>query len=177
MSTTPESQEEVRLLFRRHVPEVADGSVEIVSVARAVARRSWVAVRSQSKSVDPVGACTGQRGAHLKAMVGELKGEHLTVIRWDKSAARFIQNAFGGHPSPEVVLDESARTASVTIAQPAPHAPDAGLLGELTGWKIRLQVRGGEGEMGLCDLSARRSSQRMDCQLGTHGGARDCGCH
>ena len=137
-------QEEIRQLFRRHVAEVADGSVEIVSVARAVGRRSCVAVRSQAKQVDPVGACTGVRGIRLKAMVGELNGEHLTVVRWDESPRRFIQNAFGGHPPPEVVLDEVTRTAWVSMVQPAPHAPDAELVGELTGWKVR--VRGGGGE-------------------------------
>lgn len=144
MSTTPESKEEIRRLFRRHVPEVADGSVEILSVARAIGRRSCVAVRSQAEHADPVGACTGLRGIRLKAMAGELNGEHVTVIRWDESPQRFIQNAFGGHPPPEVALDESTRTAFVAVVEPTPHAPDPGLLGELVGWNVRLRGGGGK---------------------------------
>jgi transcription termination/antitermination protein NusA len=141
MSTTPEAKKEICQLFRRHVTEVADGSVEVVSVARAIGRRSYVAVRSQAKPVDPVGACTGLRGVRMKAMVGELNGEYLTVVRWDESPQRFIQNAFGGHPPAEVALDEATHTAFVTVATPTLHPPDTDLLGELVGWTIRL--RGG----------------------------------
>lgn len=143
MSATPEPNEEIRRLFRKHVPEIADGSVEIVCVARAPGRRSCVAVRSRSGQPDPVGACAGLRGARMTAMVAELNREQLTVVRWDESVSRFIQNAFGGHPPPEVVLDESTHTAEVTLVQPAPHAPDIDLLGELTGWKVRVRSGGG----------------------------------
>lgn len=144
MSTTPESKEEIRRLFRKHVPEVADGSVQIESVARAIGRRSCVAVRSQAKHVDPVGACTGLRGVRLEAMAGELHGEHLTVVRWDESPQRFIQNAFGGHPPPEVALDEATHTAVVTVGEPHPHAPAPDLLGELVGWNVRILSGGGK---------------------------------
>jgi transcription antitermination factor NusA-like protein len=74
-------------------------------------------------------------------MADELSGEHLTVVRWDDSPERFIQNAFGGHPAPEVALDEATHTAFVTAVEPNPHAPDRDLLGELAGWNVRL--RGG----------------------------------
>lgn len=144
MSTAPESQEEIRRLFQRHVPEVAEGTVEILKVARVIGLRSCVAVRSHAQHLDPVGACSGVRGVRLKAIAGELKGEHLTVIRWDESPQRFIQNAFGGHPPPEVALDESTHTAFVTVVDPTPHGPEPDLLGELVGWSIKL--RGGKGQ-------------------------------
>ncbi len=144
MSATPESKEEIRRLFRKHVPEVADGSAEIVGVARAIGRRSCVGVCSHAQQVDPVGACTGLRGIRLRALVGELGGEHLTVIRWDESPQRFIQNALGGHPTPEVILDEPTRTAFVTVVDPNPHAPDPELVAELVGWNIRFRSGGGK---------------------------------
>lgn len=90
-----------------------------------------------------MGACTGPRGVRLKVMVAELGGEHLTAVRWDASPERFIQNAFGGHPPPEVTLDESTHTASVTVVEPNLHAPDLDLLGELAGWNIGLRGGGG----------------------------------
>ena len=141
MSATPEAEEEVRQLFRRHVPEVNAGAVEIVCVARNVGRRSYVAVQSRAAAVDPVGACTGVRGVHAKAMVADFKGEYLTIVRWDESPERFIRNAFGGRAPTEVVLDQAARTAVVTIHQSLPRPSDIQLISELTGWAISLRSR------------------------------------
>jgi N utilization substance protein A len=135
MSATPESKEEIRQLFRKHVPEVNAGVVEIVSVARDVGRRCYVAVRSQPPLVEPVGACSGVRGAHQKAMVADLKGEYLTIVRWEASPERFIRNAFANRAA-EVVLDQAAGTAAVTTEQPPPFPGDVELVMELTGWKI-----------------------------------------
>ncbi len=139
MSTTPESGEEVRQLFRRHVPAVNAGAVELVCVARDVGRRCYVAVRSHDAGSDPVGACTGVRGARAKAMVDDFEGEHLTIVRWDDSAERFICNAIG-RPS-AVVLDRAAGTALVTVDQPASNPSDVRLITELTGWRISLRTR------------------------------------
>lgn len=125
-------------MFRTHVPEVAEGSVEILRVARAVGRRSCIAVRARATHVDPVEACAGSRGSRLKAMAGELNGEHLTVVRWDESPSSLIQNAFGCYPPVEVVLDEPTRTAFVTVVNPNPHAPDLELIGELANWTVRI---------------------------------------
>ena len=139
MSATPESKEEIRQLFRRHVPEIETGAVEVVYVARDVGRRSYIAVHAHEAQVDSVGACTGVRGVRAKAMVAELNGEHLTIVRWDQSPERFIRNAFGGLHPPEVVLDQPARRALVTIDQPSPQPSDVRLIAELTGWQISLR--------------------------------------
>jgi transcription termination/antitermination protein NusA len=141
MSTTPESKEEVRQLFCRNVPEANTGAVEIVCVARDVGRKSYVAVRSHGTVLDPIGACTGVRGARAKAMVGEFKGEHLTIVRWDESPENFIRNAFGGQTPAEVVLDRGAGTAMVTVEQPGASTADIQLISELTRWRISLHIR------------------------------------
>jgi len=122
------------------VPAVNADTVELVCVARDVGRRCYVAVRSHEAGLDPVEACTGVRGARAKSMVDDLKGEHLTIVRWDDSPERFISNAIGGHPS-AVVLDRAAGTALVTIDQPAPSPSNVRLITELTGWRISLRAR------------------------------------
>ena len=81
MSTTSEPEAEICELFRRYVPEIAAGTVEIVSVSRDVGRRCYVTVRSHDPKADPVGACTGERGARIKAIIRELGGELFTIVR------------------------------------------------------------------------------------------------
>ena len=144
MSVTPDPKEEIRQLFRRHVPEISAGTVEIVSVARDVGRRSFIAVRSHLAEVDPVGACTGIRGARIKPMVDELNREYLTVVRWEESAERFIRNALCPLPISKVALDPQTREASVTIdgsratESTKVEQSNVRLASELTGWNIIL---------------------------------------
>jgi N utilization substance protein A len=140
MSATPESKEEIRRLFLRHIPEVGSGVVEIVYVARDVGHRTYVAVHSHEAKVDPVGACAEAHGARLKAIAGELKGEPLTVVRWDEAPERFLDNVFGGY-HPEIAIDQCARMATVTVDQPIHKAHDIRLITELTGWRIKLLLR------------------------------------
>jgi len=118
--------------------------VEIVSVARDVGRRAYVAVRSCIAEVDPVGTCTGLRGARTNAIFAELNREYLTVVRWDESPERFIRNALAPLPISRVVLDPQTRAALVTI-DPASATEstkeedsDLRLVSELTGWKVAL---------------------------------------
>src|SRR6185312_3199319 len=94
MSTTKQEKEEIRQLFRKHVPEVAEGTVEIVDVSRHVKRRSCVVVCSSAPTISPVAACAGERGARLKAMCSELGGEHITVVLQSRSAIDLIATAF-----------------------------------------------------------------------------------
>ena len=153
MSETNSATAEIRQVFHRHIPEIAAGAVEIVSVARDVGRRSYVAVRAHVPGVDPVGACTGERGARLKAMVADLGLEHLTLVRWENSTERFIRNALAGLNLSTVALNSTTREASVTVesAKMVPeqiepgHPEDSDLLlaSELTGWKISLHGQQG----------------------------------
>jgi N utilization substance protein A len=144
MSVTPDPKEEILQLFRRHVPEVSAGTVEIVSVARDVGRRSYIAFRSHVAEVDPVGACTGIRGARTKAIFDELNREYLTVVRWEESAERFIRNALSPLPISNVALDLQSREALVTIDRAGAtdgtkiEQSNLPLVSELTGWSIIL---------------------------------------
>jgi N utilization substance protein A len=144
MSVTPDPKEEIRKLFCRHIPEISAGTVEMVSVARDVGRRTYIAVRSHDAIVDPVGACTGVRGARMKPMVDELNREYLTVVRWEESAERFIRNALAPLPISNVALDPQTRKALVTIDSPPAtestkiEQSNVRLASELTGWNITL---------------------------------------
>jgi N utilization substance protein A len=150
MSATPEQKDQIQQLFRKHVPEVADGHVEILSIAREVGRKCYVAVRSHRTDVDPVGACTGPRGNRLKAMTTELNREYFTVVRWDESPERFITNCFGEVPVSNLALNPVTREAVVSgdSAGMAAHLAaswkaredlELRLISELTGWRVSLR--------------------------------------
>ncbi len=128
MKANMDPKDEIRGLFAKHVPEIASGTVEIVALVRHVGRRSCLAVRSHDPKISAVDACTGERGARLKAMHPELKGEHLTVIQWDLSPERFIRNAF---PSTTLLgIDVQTRTALVTVDRTAVECQMRGIIGE-----------------------------------------------
>jgi N utilization substance protein A len=150
MSATPEQEDEIRQLFRKHVPEVAEGLVDIVSIAREVGRKCYLAVRSHRADVDPVGACIGPRGIRIKAMTSELNREYLTVVRWDESPERFITNSFGELPVSDLALNPATHEALVsgdTTGMDAHLAAnwkrredlELRLISELTGWRVSLR--------------------------------------
>ncbi len=148
------TNEEIREVFRRYVPEFAAGTVEIVSIARNVGRRCLLVVRSHDPQVSGVEAFSFKRGERLSALVAELGGEHPSVIEWRASAEELIRAAFGGLET--VALDSGTRQATVTIHplsrnQVVVAKEDqivrmlselAGLVSEVTGWKIRLVGEG-----------------------------------
>ena len=105
----------VRKLFALEVPELVDGSVEIVAVARESGHRSKIAVRSTVPGVNPKGACIGPMGARVRGVMSELNGEKIDIIDWSEDPATFVGNALS--PSKVVsvtVLDAKSRTARVS---------------------------------------------------------------
>jgi len=144
------TNEEIRQVFRRYVPEIAAGTVEIVSLARDVGRRCLLVVRSHDPKVSAVQACSFQRGERLNAIVADLGGEFPSVMPWHSSPEEFIRAAFGWPEN--VVLDSGSRRAVVTIhrlsrKQVMVGKEDqivrmlselTGLVSEITGWKISL---------------------------------------
>ncbi|MGH6830297.1 MAG: transcription termination factor NusA, partial [Methylocella sp.] len=91
-------------LFGQEVPEIYDGVVEVVSVARDPGSRAKIAVRSKDGSIDPVGACVGMRGSRVQAVVGELQGEKIDIIQWTPDVASFVVNALAPAEVTKVVL-------------------------------------------------------------------------
>src|SRR5437764_357426 len=103
-------------LFGQEVPEIYDGVVEVVSVARDPGSRAKIAVRSKDGSIDPVGACVGMRGSRVQAVVNELQGEKIDIIPWSPDVANFVVNALAPAEVAKVVLDEDAERGGITPA-------------------------------------------------------------
>lgn len=136
----------VRGLFALEVPEVADGSVEIVGIAREAGHRSKVAVRATVKGVNAKGACIGPRGARVTNIMQELGREKIDIIDWDEDPAKYVGNSLA--PSKVVsveVLDREAQAARVTVPDYqlslaiGKEGQNARLAARLTGWKIDIR--------------------------------------
>ncbi|TXR55815.1 transcription termination factor NusA [Quadrisphaera setariae] len=136
----------VRALFALEVPEVADGTVEIMALAREAGHRTKVAVRATRAGVNPKGACIGPMGARVRAVMTELHGEKIDIVDWDDDPARFVGNALS--PSRVVsveVVDAAARAARVVVPDfqlslaIGKEGQNARLAARLTGWRIDIR--------------------------------------
>jgi N utilization substance protein A len=136
----------VRKLFALEVPEIVDGSVEILAVAREAGHRTKIAVRSTVAGVNPKGACIGPMGARVRGVMSELAGEKIDIIDWSDDPATFVGNALS--PSKVVsvtVLDARTRTARVVVPDfqlslaIGKEGQNARLAARLTGWRIDIR--------------------------------------
>ncbi|MFB5364889.1 transcription termination factor NusA [Enterococcus faecium] len=105
----------LRRLFEQEVPEVYDGIVEIVSIAREAGDRSKVAVRSNDQNIDAVGTCVGPKGQRVQAIVNELKGENMDIVEWNEDPAVFIANALNPAQVMDVIFDETNPKACTVV--------------------------------------------------------------
>jgi N utilization substance protein A len=133
----------VRKLFALEVPEIADGSVEILAVAREAGHRSKIAVRSTVSGVNAKGSCIGPMGQRVRNVVAELHGEKIDIIDWHDDPARFVGNALSpAHAISVTVVDEAARSARVVVPDfqlslaIGREGQNARLAARLTGWRI-----------------------------------------
>jgi N utilization substance protein A len=102
-------------LFENEVPEIAEGIVNIIQVAREPGSRAKIAVSSKDSDVDPVGACVGMKGSRVQAVVQELRGEKIDIVTWDHDPAKFICNALAPAEITRVVVDEANRSMTVVV--------------------------------------------------------------
>ncbi len=114
---TRKSPQLVVELFKQEVPEIADGTVQIVGVAREAGVRTKIAVRSVNSDVDPVGACVGMKGSRVQMVVRELENEKIDIVPWSNDPTTFIRNALNPAKIVDIQLDEAHRRAEVTVAQ------------------------------------------------------------
>jgi len=136
-------------LFKREVPEVAQGSVELRVVAREAGGRTKVAVYSTQAGVDPVGSCVGQKGVRVQGVIGELGGnEKVDIIQWSDDAKQFITAALAPAKDIEVILNEKTKSAEVLIPDDqlslaiGRDGQNVRLAAKLTGWKIDIRGKG-----------------------------------
>ena len=102
-------------LFEAEVPEIAEGIVEINAIVRDPGSRSKIAVSSNDRDVDPVGACVGMRGARVQNVVSELRGEKIDIIPWSEDIARFACNALSPAQVSKVFVDEEKRVLEIIV--------------------------------------------------------------
>ncbi|HEY3284569.1 MAG TPA: transcription termination factor NusA [Armatimonadota bacterium] len=156
----------IRRLFELEVPEIADGTVVIKSVAREPGARTKIAVASRDESVDPVGSCVGHRGSRVQAVVNELGGEKIDIIRWRDDMATFVGEALkpAKIASLRVNEDEKSVLAIVPDGQLSlaigKEGQNVRLAARLTG--LRIDIRG---ESQLQEQADREAEALVDAAL------------
>ena len=103
------------VLFENEVPEINEGIVSIVQVAREPGSRAKIAVSSRDSDVDPVGACVGMKGSRVQSVVQELRGEKIDIVTWDPDPAKFICNALAPAEITRVIVDEADQSMDVVV--------------------------------------------------------------
>ncbi|NLL69609.1 MAG: transcription termination/antitermination protein NusA [Epulopiscium sp.] len=135
----------VKRLFEQEVPEIQNGIVEIKSIAREAGSRTKMAVYSNDKDVDPVGACVGQNGVRVNVVVNELRGEKIDIIHWDEDPKKFIAASLSPSKVVEVAINSEDKSAKVIVPDYqlslaiGKEGQNARLAAKLTGWRIDIK--------------------------------------
>ncbi len=135
----------VKRLFELEVPEIHDGTVEIKSISREPGSRTKIAVYSKDENVDPVGACVGQKGTRVQAIVDELRGEKIDIIKWSNDPKDYISSSLSPAKVVRVDVDEIEKSAKVVVPDYqlslaiGKEGQNARLAAKLTGWKIDIK--------------------------------------
>ena len=145
----------LKRLFELEVPEIFDGTVEIKSVAREAGDRSKISVHSDNPEVDPVGACVGPKGSRVQAVVDELNGEKIDIVKYSKDPVEFVANALSPSKVLEVIVNEEEKSTIVIVPDYqlslaiGKRGQNARLAAKLTGWKIDIKSESDAREAGI----------------------------
>jgi N utilization substance protein A len=135
----------VKKLFEAEVPEIANGTVEIVAIAREAGSRTKMAVTSDDDKIDPVGSCVGQKGVRVQSIITELLGEKIDIIPYATSTEKFIASALSPARVTEVVIDEAENKAVVSVPEDqlslaiGKDGQNVRLAFKLTKWKMDIK--------------------------------------
>ncbi|MFU2079707.1 transcription termination factor NusA [Avibacterium endocarditidis] len=133
-------------LFRIEVPEIGEELIEIKGAARDPGSRAKIAVKSNDKRIDQVGACVGMRGARVQAITNELGGERVDIVLWDDNPAQFVINAMAPADVTSIVVDEDNHSMDIAVeAENLPQAigrngQNVRLAKQLTGWALNVMT-------------------------------------
>lgn len=131
-------------LFRIEVPEISEEVIEIRGAARDPGSRAKIAVKTNDKRIDPVGACVGMRGARVQAVSGELGNERIDIVLWDDNPAQLVINAMAPAEVASIVIDEDTHSMDVAVAEEnlamaiGRGGQNVRLASELTGWELNV---------------------------------------
>lgn len=135
----------VSRLFEQEVPEIADGTVEIFSIAREAGSRSKVAVYTENPNIDPIGACVGYKGVRVNEIVAALSGEKMDIVIYDPNIKKFISNALSPSEAERVITNVPEKSAVVIVPDDqlslaiGKEGQNVRLAARLTGWKIDIK--------------------------------------
>jgi N utilization substance protein A len=145
----------LKRLFEIEVPEIYDGTVEIKSVAREAGDRSKISVHSDNSEVDPVGSCVGPKGQRVQAIVNELKGEKIDIVKWSNDPVEFVANALSPSKVLDVNVNEDDKATTVVVPDYqlslaiGKRGQNARLAAKLTNWKIDIKSETDALQMGI----------------------------
>ena len=129
-------------LFEAEVPEIQEGIVQIMAVAREPGSRAKIAVTSKDADVDPVGACVGMKGSRVQNIVQELRGEKIDIVPWNPDPAKFATQALAPAEVSRIVIDDENRSMEIIVPDDqlslaiGKRGQNVRLAAKLTGWKI-----------------------------------------
>lgn len=135
----------IRKLFELEVPEIADGTLEIINIVREPGRRAKIAIVSKDPNVNVVGTCVGHMGARIQNIVKELGNERIDIIEWKEDPKAYITNALSPAKPSKIDLDKETMTAKVVVPESqlslaiGREGQNVRLAAKLTGWKIDVQ--------------------------------------
>lgn len=150
----------VRRLFELEIPEIGEGLVQIKALAREAGGRTKISVSSNDSSIDPIGACIGQRGTRIQTIIAELAGEKIDVIEWSDEPKDFIRHSLAPAKIAQIILHEDERTATAMVAADqlslaiGRGGQNVRLAAKLTGWKLNIQEEGKEEKTAVVEESA-----------------------
>jgi transcription termination/antitermination protein NusA len=133
-------------LFKLEVPEVGQGTIQILGAARDPGVRAKIAVRSNEPRIDPVGACVGMRGSRVQAVSNEIAGERVDIIPFDDNPAQFVINAMSPAEVQSIVVDEDTHSMDIAVAEDklsqaiGRGGQNIRLASQLTGWELNVMT-------------------------------------
>ncbi|TCN81518.1 transcription termination factor NusA [Shewanella fodinae] len=133
-------------LFRIEVPEIADEMIEVMGAARDPGSRAKIAVKSNDRRIDPIGACVGMRGARVQAVTNELGGERIDIVLWDDNPAQFVINAMAPADVSSIIVDEDKHAMDIAVEADSlaqaigRNGQNVRLATQLTGWELNVMT-------------------------------------
>jgi len=171
----------LKALFEMEVPEISEGLIEIVSVAREPGKRAKIAVRSKDRDIDPVGACVGMRGSRVQGVVQELRGEKIDIVPYSEDPAKYVCAALSPAKVDRVLIDEESRAMEVIVPDDqlslaiGKNGLNVQLAVRLTGWKIDVKGESAtkEEEDARAALMKIPGMTEEDAEILVKGGIKD----
>jgi len=150
----------VRRLFEQEVPEIYDRIIEIKNISREPGSKSKVAVSSSDSSIDPIGSCVGIRGSRIQAVINELQGEKIDVIKWSSDPAQYVINALTPAEVAKVIIDEDKKKIEVVVPNEqlsmaiGRRGQNVRLASKLIGWNIDILIESEESKRRVEEFNA-----------------------